>query len=100
MRSADLTDDIGRTTRIPPNVWDYLFAVRNDMNLLYLKPQINANKWERSYRDTTGIVPAKDVIENRAQQAIDAVMTLPDSSARVELVKRLQQYKDSIPSYF
>jgi len=114
MRIANLLDEIGEQAEIT-SIRDACSDILTDYPFLVMKKITNDAKWKRAYQETIGIAPSVQILQNRAERAIQRTEELLRSGTLIscalptyellipktrELLRRLREYKDSIPSYF
>ncbi len=112
---ADLLDAIGEACDISNDIRNVFLVLRSDANYLNMKDGINPAEWQESYRSVFGCYPTQELFIQHADDAIQKskeFLVFGNVLASVgpaykesiqtseELLRRLQEYRDSIPAYF
>ncbi len=114
---AYLLDIIGEACDISGDIRDAFLRVQSDVNYLGLKDLgMDANEWTESYRSVFGVYPLQEIFQKNVDEAIrraegfiqfgNLVRSVrPDTYESFlqdanELLRRLGQYRNSIPAYF
>lgn len=101
MKIAYLVDQIGLVTETG-QLRDACAKVIGDSNYLQLKKGVNSvEEWYISYQRVSGTYPTESHFQDNADAAIteaERVLQRTGLQQAEELLRRLQEYRDTIPS--